>query len=479
MKTWELDNITFKDADKIEKEKALEWFYASNKSIIIAYDEINKEIMGYIFYFLLKPSFSSKYINAEKSFQKITTKDFISKDSKNADLYIFSTVIQEKYRDIRIEKEPLFKSLNNELLREVVELCKNNIKINYVYAESVSKDGEKYLESLNMKPCFYFEDDCKYARRFNIEMFKNCSNYKEVLKECNKETLNKGSNKHDLINHEYLHVEDNVLWYKNINLYELAQKYDSPLEVAYLDMISEKIIKLKELFRKAIEKYNYQGKYNYAYATKANYYYEVVSTACKNVKFIETSSSYDINIIIKLAELNIIDSTYTIICNGFKNQKYIENIVKLLKMKIKVIPIIENYKELEYLINTNIKMQVGIRYNSDFDSKLIKNNFKDEDEFDNRFGFEENEVYDVAKKIKKSNNLKLKVFHFHFGGIISNIDNYIKGYSNIFRIYCVLKKQYEELQYFDFGGELPVKYSLEYSFDYERLIDNIVKKVKR
>ena len=189
LKTWELDNITFKDVDKIEKEKALEWFYASNKSIIIAYDEVNNEVMGYIFYFLLKPSFSAKYINTGKSFQKITSKDFASNNNKNVDLYIFSTVIQEKYRDIKLENESLFKLLNNELLKEVSELCKNNIKINYVYAEAVTKDGEKYLESLNMKPCFYFEDDCKYVRRFNIEMFKRCDNYKEVLKEYNKKMI--------------------------------------------------------------------------------------------------------------------------------------------------------------------------------------------------------------------------------------------------------------------------------------------------
>ena len=79
LKVWELDNDTFEDADKIDKQKALEWFYASNKSIIVAYDEINKEVMGYIFYFLLKPSFSVKYINTSKSFQTITSKDLYMK----------------------------------------------------------------------------------------------------------------------------------------------------------------------------------------------------------------------------------------------------------------------------------------------------------------------------------------------------------------------------------------------------------------
>lgn len=479
LKTWELDNITFSEPDRIEKEKALDWFYASNKRIIIAYDEIKKEVMGYIFYFLLKPSFSANYINTGKSFQRISSKDFISSNNEKADLYIFSTVIREEYRDIKINGEALFKTLNNEFLVDVVELCKNKLNINYVYAESVSKDGEKYLESLNMKPCFYYETDRKYVRKFNLEMFKRCSNYKEMSKEYNTHIEKRTTEKPILDNHEYLSVKNGALHYKNVNLYELAKKYDSPLEVAYLDMIPEKINKLRDLFDASIERHQYRGKYNYAYATKANYYCEVVATAAKNIEYIETSSSYDISIILKLLELNIIDKSYTIICNGYKNERYIEKIVELLKKKINVIPIIENSKELDALINSGVKMNVGIRYNSDFDSKLIKNNFKAEDEFDNRFGFEEKEVFEVAKKIKKSNNLSLKVFHFHFGGTISNIDNYIKGYTNIFYIYSKLKKMYDELQYFDFGGGMPVRYSLDFSFDYEKLVDNIVMKSKQ
>lgn len=66
--------------------------------------------------------------------------------------------------------------------------------------------------------------------------------------------------------------------------------------------------------------------------------------------------------------------------------------------------------------------------------------------------------------------MELKIFHFHFGGTITNIDNYIKGYGNIFDIYCKLKKTYDSLEYLDFGGGFPVKYSL----NYDELVDKIV-----
>lgn len=477
LKTWELDNITFDDSNKISKEKALEWFYASNKRIIIAYDEEKEEIMGYLFYFLLKPSFSSKYINTAKSFHKINSRDFLTKNDKVTDIYIFSTVIQEKYQDTKIENIPLFKTLNNEFLIDIVDVLNDGIKINYVYGEAVTKHGEKYLESLDMKPCFYYENDCKYVRKFALDMFKKCTNYEELIDLYSKNS-HKSMNKQNLQNHEYLHINNNYLYYKNINLYDLVKKYDCPLEIAYLDIIPERINTLKAYFNNSIAKYEYKGHYHYAYATKANYYCEVVSTACKHVNYLETSSAYDISIILKLVNLKLIDNTYTIICNGFKNKKYIENIVKLLKKNINVIPIIENIEELENLIKIKHKINVGIRYNSDFDARLIKNNFNSNDEFNNRFGFEEKELHSVAKKISQSKNLTLKVFHFHFGGTISNIENYIKGYSNIFAIYCKLKNEFNDLQYFDFGGGLPVKYSLNYSFDYEHLANKIIETSK-
>ena len=124
-------------------------------------------------------------------------------------------------------------------------------------------------------------------------------------------------------------------------------------------------------------------------------------------------------------------------------------------------------------------INVGIRYNSDFESRLIKNNFADTEEFDNRFGFDKVGCFEIAEKISKTNNLTLKVLHFHFGGSVTNINNYLKGYANIFDLYCELKKQHNSLEYFDFGGGFPVKYSLTYSFDYDKLVDGMIKEAKR
>ena len=481
LKTWELDNNTFEEKDKISKEKALEWFYASEKSTIVLWDIEKDELVGYLTPFLLKHSFSNKYIISNINYKESIEQSTFSSKTKgiHGDIYLFSTVIKENYRDIIIEdNKPAMQILTEALVDWICDIITNGVIINYIYADKVSDDGGKYLKSLEFKKCFVTEDDEKYARVFTPSIFNKCSNIDKLYKLWN---INKHIqyNKQLLDNHEYLKIEGDCLYYKDINLYDLVKKYGSPLEVAYTPIILENITYLKDLFNDKIKKYNYNSNYLYAYATKANYYSEVVLTALSKVDMLETSSAYDISIIQRLVELKIIKPGFKIICNGYKNEKYIDAIKSLLKEKIDVIPIIENEKEYELLSRINeFSINVGLRYNSDFESRLIKNNFKDSDEFDNRFGFDEENIIQMAYKISNTKNMNLKVMHFHFGGTITNIDNYIKGFGNIFELYCKLKKEYNSLEYFDFGGGFPVKYSLDYKFDYEYLVDKIIKTAK-
>lgn len=60
LKTWELDNETFDNKDKLSKEQALEWFYLSKKSTIVLWNKKNNELIGYITPFLVKHEFANK-----------------------------------------------------------------------------------------------------------------------------------------------------------------------------------------------------------------------------------------------------------------------------------------------------------------------------------------------------------------------------------------------------------------------------------
>ncbi len=482
LQTWELDNETFEEKDKLTKEEALDWFYRSNRSTIVLYDDENNNLIGYITPYLVDHSFANSYIISDLNYKDALKQDVFveAKEGVDGDIYLFSVVVKNEYRDKSFfGGKPAIKILTEALVDWICEVKKAGVSINYVFAEKVSDDGEKYLKSLKMEKCFVMADDSKYAKLFSPYMFDKCDNVGKLYDLYAEDNLQKPYDKSILKNHEYLKFVDDRLFYKDIDLLELVKKYGAPLEVAYTPMITEQVLEQKNLFAEKIKKYDYKNKYNYAYATKANYYSEVVTTALKSADFLETSSAYDINIIVDLVGLNYIKPGFTIICNGFKNEEYVKHIKELLDKKINVIPVIENEDEFKLLENlTDYNINVGVRYNSDFEVRLIKNNFDSTDEFDNRFGFNEEGIFDIAERISQTKNLHLKLFHFHFGGTITNIDNYVKGLSNIYEVYCKLQQKYHTFEYFDFGGGFPVKYSLTYNFDYDYLVDSIVKAVK-
>ena len=482
LKTWELDNQIFEEKDRLTKEDALDWFYRSGKTTIVLLDDDDNDVIGYITPYLVNHSFANHYIISGDHYKEALKKDvFVHPSGEvDADIYLFSVAIKEEYRDKSlINDKPAIKILTEALVDWIYEIKSKGVSISYLFSEKVSDDGEKYLKSLNLRKCFTTIDDSKYARLFTPYIFEKCSNVGKLYDLYSDNNLCKPYDKTILNNHEYLSINNDRLFYKDIDLLELIKNYGAPLEVAYTPMITEQVTKLKELFNNKIQKYNYKGSYFYAYATKANYYSEVVTTSLKSVDFLETSSAYDINIVIDLVKLDYIKPGFTIICNGFKNEEYVSNIKWLLNKGINVIPVIENEEEFDLLKELdNYCINVGIRYNSDFEARLIKNDFESRDEFDNRFGFTEDEIFRIAEKISNTSNLKLKVFHFHFGGTITNIDNYIKGFSNIFELFCKLQKEFKTFEYFDFGGGFPVKYSLTYKFDYDYLVDSMIKTVK-
>ena len=154
----------------------------------------------------------------------------------------------------------------------------------------------------------------------------------------------------DLINQtfdfpqEEFSIDNDKLYFHNINLFELIKIYGAPLRFTYLDKISENINKAKSWFEKSMIKYNYPGKYYYSYCTKSSHFKFIMDEVLKNDVHIETSSAYDIDIVKALkSEGKISNNTY-ILCNGFKRDKYINNIARLINEGHKnCIPIIDSW----------------------------------------------------------------------------------------------------------------------------------------
>ena len=92
-------------------------------------------------------------------------------------------------------------------------------------------------------------------------------------------------------------LKNNRMLFNEIDIYDLIQRYGTPLKLTYLPKIGEKIQTARKLFRSAMQRYNYNGKYVYCYCTKSSHFSFILNEVLENGTQLETSSSFDIDLL--------------------------------------------------------------------------------------------------------------------------------------------------------------------------------------
>jgi len=268
-------------------------------------------------------------------------------------------------------------------------------------------------------------------------------------------------------------LKNDELQFHDINLMELLKTYGAPLKFTYLPKISENIQRAKTWFNSAIEKHNYKGNYHYCYCTKSSHFKHVLDEALKNDIHIETSSAFDIDIVNKLKDSGKINDDTYVICNGFKREKYINNIAELINSgHQKCIPVIDNYEELDLLTKeTNKDFQIGVRIASEEEPKF--------EFYTSRLGIGyKNIVPFYEDQIKNNDQVELKMLHFFINTGIRDNAYYWNELQKCLRVYTRLKKVCPSLDSLNIGGGFPIKNSLYFTYDYEYMVDEVINQIK-
>lgn len=269
-------------------------------------------------------------------------------------------------------------------------------------------------------------------------------------------------------------LQNNELHFHNVDLMALITKYGAPLKFTYLPKISENINRAKKWFDTAIKENNYRGNYNYCYCTKSSHFNHVLNEALKNDIHIETSSAFDIDIIENLkAQGKITNDTY-VISNGFKRDRYVKNIARLINNgHHNCIPIIDNYEELNLLGDEIEKdFQVGIRIASEEEPKF--------EFYTSRLGIGyKNIVPFYNDQIKGNPKVKLKMLHFFINTGIRDTAYYWNELLKCLKVYINLKKICPSLDSLNIGGGFPIKNSLAFDYDYQYMINEIVNQIQK
>ena len=145
-------------------------------------------------------------------------------------------------------------------------------------------------------------------------------------------------------------LKNGFLTFHNVSLEHLIKKHGTPFRLFYLPNIAEKIKQARDLFNKAFKKHHYLGKYQYCYCTKSNHFSHTVSAALKENIHLETSSSFDIDLILNLYKEGKVTKDIIVINNGYKTEEYLKKILSLCEVGFKnVIVVLDNQPELERL----------------------------------------------------------------------------------------------------------------------------------
>ena len=234
---------------------------------------------------------------------------------------------------------------------------------------------------------------------------------------------------------------------------------DLPILVRFNGILKDRLKEIHDVFAHAIREHDYKGKYSCVYPIKVNQQREVVE---KIIEYgrplgfgLEAGSKPELMAVIALA-----DSTTPVICNGFKDDEFIEMAMIGQKIGRNVIPVVEKMSELDlvlkYAEKLGVRPQIGMRV------KLAtrgSGRWQSSGGYRSKFGLTVSEVLKCYQKLESLGMADcFQLLHFHLGSQITNIRQVKGAVTEAIRVYADLAKRGAGLKYLDVGGGLGIDY---------------------
>src|SRR5262249_50743356 len=198
-----------------------------------------------------------------------------------------------------------------------------------------------------------------------------------------------------------------------------------PLLFRFTDILRHRVIHLNEAFKRAIAEHGYRNVYRGVYPIKVNQHRFVVETIVNTGKQyscgLEAGSKPELLAVMALLE----DDDALIICNGYKDEEYVETSLFASKLGRKVVMVVEKPTELPLIAEvaraTGIKPRIGIRVKL---SSRGAGKWEASGGDRSKFGLSSSELMDAIAFMRQVGLLEsFELLHFHLGSQISNIGN--------------------------------------------------------
>ncbi|HEY9625283.1 MAG TPA: biosynthetic arginine decarboxylase, partial [Crinalium sp.] len=251
----------------------------------------------------------------------------------------------------------------------------------------------------------------------------------------------------------------------SLDLFELVNALKQrnlglPLLIRFSDILEDRIERLNACFARAIARYNYPGVYRGVFPVKCNQQRHLIEDLVRFGKpynfGLEAGSKPEL--MIALATLNTPDAL--LICNGYKDQEYIETAILAQRLGQTPIIVLEQIEEVELAIEASQRLGIqpvlGVR--AKLSAKGI-GRWGTSAGDRAKFGLTVPEIIQVVERLRSANMLNcLQLLHYHIGSQISSIAVIKDAIREASQIYVELAGLGANMRYLDVGGGLGVDY---------------------
>lgn len=234
----------------------------------------------------------------------------------------------------------------------------------------------------------------------------------------------------------------------------------SPMLLRFPDILDNRIEKMSSCFKQAAEEYGYKAENFIIYPIKVNQMRPVVEEIIGHGKKfnlgLEAGSKPELHAVIAVNT----DSDSLIVCNGYKDESYIELALLAQKMGKRIFLVVEKMNELKLIAKMakqlNVQPNIGIRI------KLASSGSGKWEESGgdaSKFGLTSSELLE-ALDFMESKGLKdcLKLIHFHIGSQVTKIRRIKTALREASQFYVQLHSMGFNVEFVDIGGGLGVDY---------------------
>ena len=251
----------------------------------------------------------------------------------------------------------------------------------------------------------------------------------------------------------------------SLDLVELVQGMQGrnlglPLLIRFDDILEDRLERLHAAFERAIAQYGYGGRYQGVFPVKCNQQRHVVEQLAESGRRwhfgLEAGSKAELLIALSLVD----DPQALLICNGYKDQRYIETAILARRLGRQPVVVIEQADEVERIIAASralgaapligIRAKLATRSTGRWGSSVGEKA---------KFGLSVPDLLATVEALREADLLgELRLLHFHIGSQINDIAVLKDALQEAGQIYAELTRLGAPMGYLDVGGGLGIDY---------------------